>query len=118
MPEDKWRMPQEPKEVELVYKGEKFTVTVRPITWSLKNQIISECLSYSDKGEARFNIDRFNKRCLSHMIVKAPWGSETNNIFLTSIDDQLGAQLQKLVPSPFGGGETPQSFLPQESEES
>jgi len=116
MQEPKWRMAQSTKEVELEYKGEKFTVTVRPISWSKKNSVISECLSYSDKGEARFNIDRYNKECLCYAIVKAPWG-ETDNIFLTSVDDQLGAQLQKLVPSPFGG-EAPQSFLPQESEKS
>lgn len=114
---DKWRMEQSEKEMAFTYKGEDVTVTVKPMTWSKKNQILSQCMSYSSEGEARFNLDNYNKECLTFMIVKAPWG-KTDRIFLTQIDDELGGQLQALIPGPFEGGEQDQNFTPKESEES
>lgn len=99
----KWRLEQGEKEVEFEYKGETVKVTVRPLTWSRKNQILSQALSYSAKGEAQFNLDRYYKECLCAVIVNAPWG-KTDHVFLSSIDDELGTQLQKIIPGPFEGG--------------
>ena len=112
-----WRMDQTPKEVEFTYKGEKVVLEVRPLSWSKKNQIVSQATGYSKDGEGKFNLDHYNKQCLTYMIVKAPWG-ETNNIFLSSIDDDLGGKLQQLVPAPFAGDEEKVTFLGQESESS
>lgn len=113
---DKWRMEQSPREITFTYKGEEVTIQVKPMTWSKKNQILSNSMSYSSDGEVKFNWDRFNKECLTYMIVQAPWG-KTDNMFLTSIDDELGNQLQRLIPAPFemSGSE---DFLGSESEES
>jgi len=111
-----WRSDQGEKEVELEYKGKKFTVTVKPLTWSKKNQILSQALSYSAKGEAQFNLDRYNKECLGSVIIKAPWGN-TDHIFLSSIDEELGSQLATLIPGPFEGGDDV-DFLGKESVQS
>ena len=109
-------MSQEPREAKFSYQGEEVVVTVRPLTWSKKNQILSQAMSYSSEGEAKFNLDHYYKECLSYMITKAPWG-ETNRIFLTSIDEALGAILQKLVPVPLEGAGD-QNFFGSESEDS
>ena len=116
MSQDKWRLSLEPKDVEFTYKGERVVVTIRPITWSKKNQIISQATAYSQTGEGKFNLDSYNKECLKYMIVKAPWG-ETNSIFLNQIGDELGNHLEKLIPGPSIGGEE-ESFLGQESGDS
>ena len=113
MTTDKWRMDQAPKEVEFTFKGEKVVIEVRPLTWSKKNQIVSQATGYSKDGEGRFNLDHYNKACLTYMITKAPWG-ETSNIFLSSIDDELGGKLQQIVPAPFSSDEEKVSFLGQE----
>jgi len=92
-----WTMNQEEKEISFVYKGQEAIVKYRGLPWSKKNQIISKCTSYNSDGELHFNLDMYNKECLMYMIVSAPWG-KTDQTFLTSIDDELGMQLQKVCP--------------------
>jgi len=102
---DDWIIDQSEKEVVFTYKGKEVVVKVKPLTWSKKNQILSNCMSFTSKeGGARFNMDAYNKECLMYMITNAPWG-KTTAIFLSQIDDDLGAKLQKLVPGPFSGDE-------------
>ena len=113
---EKWRIDQSPKEVHFKYKDEDVVITVRPMTWSKKNQILSKCMGYSSDGKATFDLDLYHKECLGYMVTKAPWG-ETNRIFLSSIDSDLGVKLQKLVPNAFEVGEDT-DFLGSESENS
>lgn len=93
----KWVEDMAEKEVAIKYKGEEVMLTIRPITWSKKNQILSKCFSFGKAGNS-FDLDMYNKECLMYMIVKAPWGT-TDKIFLTSIGPELGAALQELVPT-------------------
>jgi len=112
---DKWRMDQTVKEVEFEYRGETVVLKVKPLTWSKKNQIISQCTAYSKDGEGKFNLDHYNKECLKYMIIEAPWG-KTDHIFLSEIDEVLGDKLSKLIPAPGVEGAENMSFFDQGSE--
>ena len=87
--------------------GAEFDVTIKPLTWSKKNQFLSKCLKWDADGQTVFDGDTYVRECLKEMIVNAPWG-KTSELFLISIDDKLGSTLEKLVPQAFGsdvGGE-------------
>ena len=81
--------------------GDEVEVEIKPIPWSKRNKIISECLKWQDGGQVDFDGDRYVKSCLSTMVVKAPWGI-TDDKFLSSIDGRLGSVLEELVPKAFG----------------
>lgn len=101
--ENKWTSDLSEKDVVFKYKGEDITVRVKPLTWSLKNKIVSKSIIYSrEKNNKRmnFDLDFYNKECLINMITKAPWGN-TTYIFLSQIDEELGNNLQKLIPGAF-----------------
>ena len=87
--------------------GAEFEITIKPLTWSKKNQFLSKCLKWDADGQTVFDGDTYVRECLKEMIVNAPWG-KTSELFLISIDDRLGSTLEKLVPQAFGsdvGGE-------------
>ena len=81
--------------------GDEFTVQIKPIPWSKRNKIISECLTWKDGGEVDFDGDNYVRACLKLMLVSAPWGN-TDERFLSSIDARLGSALEALVPKAFG----------------
>lgn len=81
--------------------GDEFDVSIKPIAWSKRNKIVSECLNWKDGGAVDFDGDRYVRDCLKLMIVQAPWGA-TDEAFLTSIDARLGGALENLVPKAFG----------------
>lgn len=111
MADVKWKVSVEPDEKEITYQGQTFKLMVRPLTWSKRNQIISQCLSYTDKGEAQFNLDKYYKEALVYMVPEGPWG-KTDPIFLTSITEELGKILQGFVSNPFDkSGEEQKSFF-------
>jgi hypothetical protein len=78
--------------------GDEFDVSVKPLSWAKRNQIVSSCLQIGSNGSQSFNGDLYIKECLKEMIVEAPWG-RTSEVFLSSIDSRLGAALEALVPS-------------------
>ena len=91
----------------LSIEDEEFDVTVKPLSWSKKNQFLSKCLKWDSDGNTVFDGDAYVRLALQEMIVAAPWG-KTSELFLISIDDRLGSTLEKLVPQAFGsdmGGE-------------
>ena len=96
------RISQVPEVTKLQVGDEEVEIEVRKLPWSKKNQIISNSTSWDKSGVTRFNFDSYIKEALIYMIVKAPWG-ETNHIFLTSIDEELGAALESIVPKAFAG---------------
>ena len=81
--------------------GEEFDVTVKQLSWSKRNQLISKCLEWGQGGTTSFNGDMYVRECLKEMIVEAPWG-RTTEAFLVSIDERLGGALEALVPKAFG----------------
>jgi len=99
---NKYRISTAPEAQTLSLDGEEFEVTVKPLTWSKKNQFLSKCLKWDSEGNTVFDGDAYVRMALQEMIVAAPWG-KTSEIFLISIDDRLGSVLEKLVPQAFGG---------------
>ena len=81
--------------------GDTFEVSIKPLTWAKRNQLISRHLSWGTNGNTEFNGDGYVRECLKEMIVDAPWGKTTES-FLISIDERLGAALETLVPKAFG----------------
>ena len=81
--------------------GDEFPVQIKPIPWSKRNKIISECLTWKEGGEVDFDGDKYVRECLKLMLVSAPWGT-TDERFLSAIDASLGSALEALVPKAFG----------------
>tara|TARA_R110002020_G_scaffold291784_2_gene507181 strand:- start:539 stop:919 length:381 start_codon:yes stop_codon:yes gene_type:complete len=88
-------------EVEIEETGDKFMVTLKPMSWSKRNQLISKCLNWTNDGETNFSGDVYVRECLKEMIIDAPWG-RTTEAFLATIDGRLGKALEELVPQAFG----------------
>lgn len=79
---------------------DEFDVTVKPVTWQLKNELIAKCMKFDQDGSSSFDGGTYIKEVLKAIIIEAPWG-KTDNKFLDSINSDLGAALEKLVPSAF-----------------
>ena len=92
--------------VQIEGTGDEFEVSVKQLSWSKRNQLISKCLNWSQGGTTSFDGDLYVRECLKEMIVDAPWG-RTTEAFLISIDERLGGALEALVPKAFGGDDSP-----------
>jgi len=79
----------------------EFNVTVKPLSWSRRNQILSKAMAWDSDGGTKFDGDVYVRECLKEMIIDAPWG-KTSELFLISIDERLGSVLEQLVPQAFG----------------
>jgi len=86
---------------------EEFTVKVKPLSWSKKNQLVSRYVKWSEDGVSSFDGDGYVRECLKEMIVESPWG-KTTETFLISIDNRLGSALEELVPSAFDNESIPE----------
>lgn len=86
--------------VEIPETGDEFEVSIKPMSWSKRNQLISKCLNWEQGGNTSFNGDLYVRECLKEMITEAPWG-RTTEAFLLSIDTRLGTALESLVPKAF-----------------
>ena len=89
--------------VEIDGTGESFEVSVKTLSWSKRNQIISKNLHWDTTGTTSFSADGYVRDCLKEIIVEAPWGRTTEALLL-SFDDRLGTALETLVPKAFGDG--------------
>ena len=85
----------------LTIEDTSFNVTVNPLSWSRRNQILSKAMAWDADGGTKFNGDVYVRECLKEMIIDAPWG-KTSELFLISIDERLGSVLEQLVPQAFG----------------
>tara|TARA_R110002020_G_scaffold472634_1_gene700966 strand:+ start:42 stop:419 length:378 start_codon:yes stop_codon:yes gene_type:complete len=81
--------------------GDTFEITVKQMSWSKRNKLVSKCIQWSPDGENHFDGDMFVRESLKEMIVEAPWGKTTEG-FLMSIDARLGLALENTVPDAFG----------------
>ena len=86
--------------------GDEFDVVVKQLSWSKRNQLISKCLKFGQSGQTSFDGDLYVRECLKEMIIEAPWG-RTTEAFLVSIDERLGTALEAIVPTAFGGENSP-----------
>jgi len=103
----KYTLSLEPEKKTLIITetGESFDVTVRPLSWAKRNQLISNSLTFGTDGATGFDGDGYVRGCLKEMIIDAPWGRTTES-FLLTIDDRLGTALETIVPKAFGGEDT------------
>lgn len=90
--------------VTIAETGDEFEVTIKQLSWSKRNQLISKCLNWSTSGMTSFDGDLYVRECLKEMIIDAPWG-RTNEAFLLTIDERLGNALEGIVPKAFGQDE-------------
>ena len=81
--------------------GDEFEISVKPLSWAKRNQLISDHMNWDANGNTSFNSSNYMRACLREMIVDAPWGKTTEG-FLISIDERLGSALEKIVPQAFG----------------
>jgi hypothetical protein len=88
----------------LSLEGAEFDVTVKPLSWSKKNQFLSKSLKWDSDGNTVFDGDAYVRECLKEMVIAAPWG-KTSELFLISIDERLGNVLEQLVPQAFSGSD-------------
>jgi len=98
---NKYKIANKTVQKTLELDGAEFTVTVKPISWSKRNQILSKAMTWDGDGGTKFDGDTYVRECLKEMIIDAPWG-KTSELFLISIDERLGNVLETLVPSAFG----------------
>tara|TARA_R110000823_G_scaffold232289_1_gene358853 strand:- start:160 stop:492 length:333 start_codon:yes stop_codon:yes gene_type:complete len=77
---------------------EKIEVSVRSLSWSKKNSLVSQCTNYGSDGQVAFDGQTYINEVLKYIITEAPWGA-TNDIFLAKVNLKLGGALEKLVPS-------------------
>jgi hypothetical protein len=95
----KYQTTSEPRKVtvEIPETGDSFEVTVKDLSWSKQNKLLSDSVQISKKGDTVFNGDAYVKSFLKEYIIEAPWG-KTTEAFLISIDSRLGKALENLVP--------------------
>ena len=80
--------------------GDSFDVTVKPLSWAKRNELISKHMAWDSTGNTSLQASEYVRACLREMIVDAPWGKTTES-FLISIDTRLGMALERLVPQAF-----------------
>ena len=86
--------------VEVEVGDDKFKVEIKPLTWFRKNQLVTECMTFSPTGETKFDGSRYVKEVLKEIVTDAPWG-KTTDAFLQSINSELGQALENIVPQAF-----------------
>jgi len=79
--------------------ADELTLGVRDLGYVQKNKLVSSCYTYAG-GTVGFDMDTYMRETLKTMIVDAPWGA-TNDVFLMSINQDLGKALEELIPSAF-----------------
>lgn len=82
---------------------DELTLGIKDLGYVAKNKLVSSCYTYAG-GTVGFDMDTYMRETLKIMIVEAPWGS-TNDMFLMSIDQQLGKALEEIIPSAFEAGD-------------
>ena len=98
----KYTVGNQPRQMTL-YIGEdsdELNITVKDMSWSKRNRIMSNCLTWDSSGNTSFDGDAYVRLCLKEMILDAPWG-KTTETFLIRITDELGQALEQLVPRAF-----------------
>ena len=98
----KYMVSSQIEEREVVLEKDTFTVKVKELSWSRKNQLVAKAMAFGGQTEGMsFDADYYVKECLKAMIVDAPWG-KTTDVFLIGINDELGKALETIVPRAFG----------------
>tara|TARA_Y100000310_G_C20363152_1_gene659945 strand:+ start:109 stop:492 length:384 start_codon:yes stop_codon:yes gene_type:complete len=83
---------------------DELTLGIKDLGYVQKNKLVSSCYTYTS-GTVGFDMDTYMRETLKAMIVDAPWGA-TNDMFLLSINQELGKALEDLIPSAFDSDTT------------
>lgn len=80
----------EPRKIEIEFNNKVWIFKVRDITWSEKNQIISQSagISGGKKGKTTFDINKYNSLYLQKCVVDAPFEMTPTNIL--RLDEKFG----------------------------
>ena len=54
----------ETKVITIPDTGDEFEIQIKPIPWSKRNKIISECLDWGDGSSVEFDGDKYVRDCL------------------------------------------------------
>lgn len=79
--------------------GQTYSVTLKPVSWLVRNRIATKSLKIQATGNTHFALDEYYREMLERMIVSAPWG-RTSAIELAKLRDVVGEQLEQYVPMP------------------
>ena len=91
--------------VKVIEVGEdSFEVRVKELSWFQRNTLMSKCMQIKGNAESSFDGALYVREVLKQIIVEAPWG-KTTDLFLTSINNELGQALETLVASMSGDSE-------------
>ena len=113
----KYMISNEVEEREVELAGDTFKVKIKELSWSRKNQLVAKAMAFGGQTEGMsFDADYYVKECLKAMIVEAPWG-KTTDVFLISINDELGKALESIVPRAFGDADTDEETSTENLEE-
>ena len=78
---------------------EEVPLVVKPLTWMEHHEIRNKSMAINPiTNEFGFSIPEYINNCLKSMILEAPWG-ETNDMFLLQVGPELGAALERVIPS-------------------
>ena len=96
----KYQIGNEPRKVavKISETGDSFEVTVKNLSWSRQNRLLSNSVIIGKEGTTGFDGDSYVKSYLKEFIIEAPWG-KTTEAFLMTIDSRLGKALESLVPN-------------------
>jgi len=100
----------EPTKTATITVGDKsFELVYHTLSWLDKTSCVAVATEYvpvqDDDGKVRdvrtvFHIDIYFEEALRRMVVKAPW--PLSKQVLRNLKEEIGAQLQVLIPSPLG----------------
>jgi|TARA_R100001129_G_scaffold182204_1_gene162462 hypothetical protein len=96
----KYKIKEENQTYTVKLAEDEFDIVIKPMTWQGKNELVARCMKFDDKGSSTFDSGIYIKEVLKEIIVEAPWGDTTDE-FLLTINQELGAALEQLVPSAF-----------------
>jgi len=86
------------KEKAIRHNGKIWRFKYRELTWAEKNRAISAAGSIDENKVGHFDVDKYNRVCLSKMLTETPF-KEDLGIALIKLDPEVGNQLAELVPS-------------------
>lgn len=97
-----------PEEMILVIKGQELTIRYRKLTWLEKSEVLSLALEYKavdgadgPELQAKLRHDVFRREVLKRIIIDAPIPLTSDKV-LDNLPDDVGQQLERIIPSPFG----------------